>query len=273
MIFSIITIVYNAADLIEETMRSVLDQNYPEIEYIIIDGSSNDGTQVKIEKLLPAFIRKGIKTIYSSEPDKGISDAFNKGIRKASGDIIVLINAGDCLLPGALEKVADAWAEDDEIVYGKTLAIDKKNNLRYLREIPCNLDLSKMVYNGLVFTHQSAFVKKTVYDKYGLYDENIKYIMDSFLFIHFYQMGVHFRYLDEVLVSMLYGGISSKPSKGMLQEKIKLSEKYHGYSKKTIIFNHYKKIPIFYCKSIIRKFPWLWMKVIGKKRLVPDNDY
>ncbi len=273
MIFSVITICFNAVDLIEETMKTVLRQDYSNIEYIIVDGGSNDGTQNKIEEIIPIFEKKGISVKYTSESDRGISDAFNKGIRKATGDVIALINAGDCLLPGVLKKLADNWEDTDQVVYGKTLAIDKENNLRYLREIPDNVDLSKIAYSGLVFTHQSAFVKKEVYDKYGLYDVDIKYIMDSFLFAHFYECGVHFRYFDEVLVSMLYGGISSRPSKEMLKEKILLSEKYNGPSEKSILVAYYKSIPIDFIKSVIRKNPRLWLLMIGQKRAISKDAY
>lgn len=273
MKFSIITICFNAVDLIEETMKTVLNQDYPYIEYIIIDGGSNDGTQAVIENAIPKFEKRGICVKYTSESDRGISDAFNKGIRRATGDVIALINAGDCLLPSALEKIANNWMDTDQIIYGKTLAIDKKNHLRYLREIPNNVNLSKIAYNGLVFTHQSSFVKREVYEKYGLYDIDIKYIMDSFLFAHFYECGVRFRYLDEVLVSMLYGGISSRPSKKMLKEKIQLSEKYNGPLEKKIVFDYYKSIPIDIVKSFIRKNPKLWEYLIGKDRRVSESEY
>ena len=271
--FSIITISYNAVKLIEETMNSVLNQNYTNIEYIIIDGNSTDGTQAIIENKIPELNKRNIQVQYSSEPDKGISDAFNKGILKATGDIIALINAGDCLLPGVLEKIANNWLDTDQIIYGKTLAIDKEHNLRYLREIPNNIDLSKIAYNGLVFTHQSAFVKREVYEKYGLYDDNIHYIMDSFLFAHFYENNVHFRYYDEVLVSMLFGGISSKPSKKMLKEKILLSKKYNGPSTNKIILNYYKGCLFYFLKRGIRKNKKLWNLMIGKKRQISDNDF
>lgn len=264
---SIITIAYNAVDYIEGTIRSILNQNYDNIEFILVDGGSNDGTCEKIEKLLPEIKNKCVDYSYTSEPDNGISDAFNKGIQRATGDIVGLINSGDGLMPGALCFINENWRSDDQIVYGKTLAIDEKYNLKYLREIPDNVDLDRMVYNGLIFTHQSAFVKRSIYTQYGLYDVTFKYVMDSDLFLHFYyDAHVKFRYLDFVLVSMLCGGISARISKNMIKEQIRISQKYGGYSAKIIWMNSIKEVPKTFIKDIIRRYPSIWYKIIGANR-------
>ena len=97
---SVITITYNSAATIEETIRSVTMQDYPDLEYVIIDGGSTDGTLDVVQKY------KDRIQVVVSEPDKGISDAFNKGVDRATGEIIGIINSDDILLPGALQEVA-----------------------------------------------------------------------------------------------------------------------------------------------------------------------
>lgn len=270
--FSIITICYNAENEIESTLKSVLNQNYLPLEYLIVDGSSTDKTNEIIKEYLPGLKKKGIIVKYSSQKDRGISDAFNKGIMAATGDVIGLINAGDCLMPHSLEYLNQAFQEPWDIIYGKTLCIDKKHNLKYLRQIPDNLDLNKMKYNGLVFTHQSAFVRKKIYDDYGLYDISYKYVMDSDLFLHFYTEGASFHYIDYTLVSMLSGGVSSRSTHALLKENIRISEKYGGYSKQRLYLNWIKGIPRRIVVNILRNFPAIWYRSIGKDRIWKDEN-
>ena len=124
-----------------------------------------------------------------------------------------------------------------------------------------------MKYNGLIFTHQSAFVKKSVYDKYGLYDITYKYVMDSELFIKFYNEGVKFRYIDELVVSMLAGGVSSKATHKLLKEELRLSKKYDGYSAFQMYYRWIKGSPRRLFVNIAKHFPKLWYKMIGKDRI------
>ena len=99
---SIITITYNSERTVEETLKSVISQAYPKLEYIIVDGASKDKTLDVVAKYKDSIAR------IISEPDKGIADAFNKGIRMATGDLIGIINSDDLLLPGALRKMAES---------------------------------------------------------------------------------------------------------------------------------------------------------------------
>ena len=107
---SIITITYNSERTVEETLKSVISQAYPNLEYIIVDGASKDKTLDVVAKYKDSIAR------IISEPDKGIADAFNKGIRMATGDLIGIINSDDLLLPGALRKMAESYDGDPDSV-------------------------------------------------------------------------------------------------------------------------------------------------------------
>ena len=265
-VFSIVTICRNAENEIFDTISSVLNQDYDKIEYIIVDGASTDQTNEIIKSLEWEIRKKCVRFVYISEPDQGISDAFNKGITESQGEIIGLINAGDTILPGALCLLDEAFTEESDIVYGNTVLIDKKRNLTYLREKPENVDYSRFAYDGLGFTHQSAFVKRKLYEDVGLYDINFKIVMDTELFIRFYRYGAKFQYIDRNLVSMLAGGISSRTSKRMLQEKMEIERRYGGYGKSVLILRYIVRIPVRWIKNCLRKNKKLWYFVIGRKR-------
>lgn len=126
---SIVTICKNAENEIIDTLQSVLLQDYSNLEYIIIDGGSTDETNNIINQYYGLLQSKGIKTVYISEPDKGISDAFNKGISISTGDIIGLINAGDTLLEHSLRTISENFDEQLDVLYGNTVFVDKKTVL------------------------------------------------------------------------------------------------------------------------------------------------
>ena len=114
-VISVVTICYNSVNTLEETIKSVVEQKYPYIDYVIIDGGSTDGTLDIIEQY------KEHLGYFCSEPDKGISDAFNKGIFHAKGDLIVIINSDDILLPNALEVVAKFYEPDVDVYRGNVI--------------------------------------------------------------------------------------------------------------------------------------------------------
>ena len=269
---SIVTISYNAENEIEETIKSVLQQHYRPLEYLLIDGASKDRTPVIIKNSIKKMQHVGIEVKYVSEPDNGISDAFNKGIHLSTGDIVGLINAGDGLCADALEKVGKAFEElDADIIYGNTVCIDKKNKISYLRQIPKGIDVKRIKYDGLIFTHQSAFVRKEVYEKYGLYDTSFKHVMDSDLFAKFAENDVKFCYINETLVSMLAGGISSKPTLKLVRENIRVAKRYGGYSAFKIYVRWIIGLPRSDVVAIIKKCPFLWYLLIGKERMMNAN--
>lgn len=192
---SMITICYNAEKTIAKTIESVLSQDYENLEYIIVDGGSKDHTVDTIK----GYGNKKIRWI--SEKDNGISDAFNKGIKMATGDLIGLINADDYLLPHALANLALACRDCTDVLYGNTIVNDEKNGLRLIKRAGSveNLEYS------LPFIHQSSLVRKTAYEQYGTYSEKYKICMDYDLFAKFYRGGQSFNLSIQSLAAFRMG--------------------------------------------------------------------
>lgn len=198
---SIITICYNSEKTIEDTIKSVIKQNYDNLEYIIIDGASTDNTLNIINKY-----KKHISKIVS-EPDNGISDAFNKGIKLATGDIIGLINSDDLLNKDALINL-DKFVRKNlgyDVYYGDVIIFNSKFN--YLRKINSSLSRLKLQF---ILNHPSTFITKKAYEEYGLYDNEYKICMDFELLSKFYLNGAKFIHIDYIMTLFRLGGISNQ---------------------------------------------------------------
>ncbi len=205
---SIITIVLNGEVLIEKTIESVLGQSYQNIEYVIIDGGSKDGTVEIIKKYSSQL------SYWHSETDNGISDAFNKGIRQAQGEIIGLLNAGDWYEFDAVERIVEAFreAEKTDIVCG-SLQFWKGDQREYLcQSVPRLLDADMSV------THPTCFLRAELYRKMGLFSNDYKYAMDYELLLRMKNGGAVFLSLDYTLTNMLHEGISETNWQAALRE-------------------------------------------------------
>jgi glycosyltransferase involved in cell wall biosynthesis len=197
---SIITVVYNGEKYLEQTISSVLNQTYNNVEYIIIDGGSCDGTLDIVRRYEHAI------DYWVSESDNGISDAFNKGIRLCSGDIIGIINADDWYEEDALKTVAEYYQanRDVDVLHG---------NMRYwfsstekMELIP---DLKTIKYEMNLF-HPSVFVTLSTYKDSGLFDIDYRYAMDYELLLRFFMHKKQFLYIDSILANMRGGGESNR---------------------------------------------------------------
>ena len=198
---SIITITYNSEAIVEETIKSVISQDYPNLEYIIIDGGSKDNTLAVVDK----YRDKIAKVV--SEPDKGISDAFNKGIRNATGDIVGIINSDDILLPGALKAVADAYEEGVGVYRGNVFIWESASDTR-IQAVP-SMKFPLHTFKKRIVCHPGTFVAKWAYEKYGLYKTHFRFMMDVDLLIRFYEAGVKFKYVPTELAMFRLGGVTS----------------------------------------------------------------
>ncbi|WP_418417347.1 glycosyltransferase family 2 protein [Blautia sp.] len=206
---SIITITYNSEKTLERAIKSIVEQDYDNLEYIIVDGGSNDST-LEIIKKYDTKISSWI-----SEPDNGISDAFNKGIKMATGDIIGIINSDDGLLPGALKTISLNYEKDIDVYRGKVLLWKEDSEVK-VEEIPS----MHFNFNGMnKISHQGTFISKSAYRKFGMYDEACKFVMDYDLLLRYERSGAKFKYIDKVLAFYSLGGITfSKYTKSRRME-------------------------------------------------------
>lgn len=184
---SVVTVCYNAVDCIEQTMLSVLDQTYHDIEYIIIDGGSTDGTVDIIKKYADRL------AYWISEPDKGIYDAMNKGIAVATGDYINFMNAGDTFRDqSSIDTYVDVIKPESEIIYGDVII---KYHSRFQYRKPLWLDhLSEC----LPFCHQSVIVKTGLL-RDRQFDTSYRILGDYDFFYSCYKRGLCFQYIPEAL--------------------------------------------------------------------------
>lgn len=197
---SVITITFNSAATLEETILSVTSQDYPDLEYVIIDGGSTDGTLDIIRKYQDKI------QIVVSEPDRGISDAFNKGIARATGEIVGIINSDDILLPGALQKVADSYDPKVDVYSGHILFWDVDTDETFPSYPDVAFDTLRLQYN---VAHPARFIRKDAYERYGLYREDLRYMMDIELLCRFYKQGASFLLVDSPLAKFRIGGTTN----------------------------------------------------------------
>jgi len=204
---SIITAVLNGAKTIEYCIQSVLMQTYPHIEHIIIDGGSTDGTVEIIKKYEDKI------AYWVSEPDNGYYDAINKGIKAACGDIIGILNSDDFYANDkVIEKVVDVFRKNNvDSCYGDLQYVDKRDPdkvIRYWKSSPYRNGLFK---KGWMIPHPTFFVKRKVYEKYGLFNSDLKIAADYELMLRFLEKNkISTYYIPEVLVKMRLGGASNR---------------------------------------------------------------
>lgn len=209
MKISIITVVRNNEKTIKDAIESVLGQTYKNIEYIIIDGKSTDGT-VEVIKSYENKISKFI-----SEPDKGLYDAMNKGIKFSTGDVVGILNSDDFYINEfVIERVVKEFEEKKidslfaDLVYVKSQNVNKI--VRYYDSGYFNP--SKFAY-GWMPAHPTFFVKRSVYEKYGLFRTDLKTSADFDILARFlYTHKISYSYIKEVLVKMRLGGVSTSIS-------------------------------------------------------------
>ncbi len=235
---TVVTVNYNDTEGLKKTMNSVLQQTSNEFEYIVIDGNSTDGSK----EVLQSFNDPKLNAV--SEPDSGIYNAMNKGIKLAKGEYILFLNSGDFLVSeDVLEKYIPKINNKISFI-GFNLLLDTKND-RKLREHPEKISFSYLVSNTL--SHPSTLIKRTMFEKYGLYNENNKIISDwEFYFITIGLHGESFQMIPEVLTVFDMNGISSKSENLSLvkkeREKVLKNNLKSVYNSEldTFIFSHFK---------------------------------
>lgn len=211
---SIITVCYNCAKTIEKTIKSVLSQTYSNIEYIVIDGKSNDGTVDIIHRYERSI------SFWISEPDGGIYEAMNKGIDAATGDIIGFINGDDYYADDAIKVIAKRYIETNaDVIYGDLTFIDA-NGPRNDWKAP--EDLSDF-YCGMVIPHPSTFCKTILLKRYKM-DMGYKIASDYKLLLQLYHDKMKFVHIDKVIAFFYTGGVSGRKLYGAAKETYNISK-------------------------------------------------
>ena len=204
---SIITVAFNSVDTIKETIESIIAQNYTNIEYIIIDGGSKDGTLDLAKKY-----SKHIEYI-SSEPDNGIYDAMNKGINAATGDIVGILNSDD-FYPNSfvLSNVASSFEKYNcDAIYGDLVYVKSDNVSKITRYWQAGKYSTSKIKNGWMLPHPTFFVKREIYQRYGLYNTALKSAADYEMILKLlYKHNISVYYIPMILVNMRLGGESNK---------------------------------------------------------------
>ncbi len=216
---SIITITYNSERTLKETLESVVSQNYPDLEYIIIDGGSKDATLSILESY------KEHISYLVSEKDDGISDAFNKGIKVATGDVIGILNSDDLLLPNALHAIAEAYEQGVDVYRGNIILWNDVTQYK-CREIP-SMKFPKVPY-VIHVAHPATFITREAYQKHGVFDLSFHYAMDLELLCRFYREGAVFKYVDADLAMFRIGGATSESLRKKKDELMLLIRKNGG---------------------------------------------
>jgi glycosyltransferase involved in cell wall biosynthesis len=204
---SIITAVYNGESSILATLTSVATQDYPAIEHIVIDGASRDSTA--------ALVRNSATRVahFVSEPDAGVYDAFNKGLRLATGDVIAFLNCGDTYIStGVVARMVDVLSLNGvEAAFADILIADSSDHDRVIRRYSSRkFSPQRMVY-GLMPAHPSLFLRRGVYERVGEYDTSFRIAGDFELCLRvFVTASATYRYLNEAIVRMPSGGLSNR---------------------------------------------------------------
>ena len=214
---SIITVTYNSEKTIDNCMQSVLNQTYRDLEYIIIDGLSKDKTLEVIK--LKSELHTNIKII--SERDYGIYDALNKGIEKATGDIIGFVHSDDFLSDKTIvESIVECFkATDADGLYGDLHYVAKDNTDKIVRNWVSKPYKQKLLKQGWMPPHPTLYLRKIIYDTYGGFDLNFKIAADyDFILRIFKQKQLKFCYLPKIIVKMRVGGASNRSIKNIIQK-------------------------------------------------------
>ncbi|WP_017729777.1 glycosyltransferase family 2 protein [Nafulsella turpanensis] len=214
MKISVVTVVYNNINTIRETIESVLGQDYPDLEYIIVDGASTDGT-LELVKGYGSRISRFI-----SEPDKGLYDAINKGIKLASGDVVGLLHSDDLFYhSGVVSKIAKAFQQNAvDSVYADLHYVAQHDTLRVVRDWRSGEYKRNRFQRGWMPPHPTFYVKKVFYERFGLYDTEFKSAADYELMLRLlYKHGISTHYIPDTLVKMRVGGESNRSLKNRLR--------------------------------------------------------
>ncbi len=225
---SVITAVFNAKDSVEQAIKSVLSQTYHNFELIIIDGASTDGTREIIENF------KDNLSVFVSEPDDGIYDALNKGIKCATGDVIGFLHADDVFENNnILSKLAKTFSNSEiDAVYGDLVYISKNNPANVLRYWKSGSYSREMLKLGWMPPHPTFYCRRSAYTQMGMFDVSFDIAADYDCMLRFLTSEkFNCGYIPEVLVRMRVGGKSNRSLSNIVRKSV---EDYRALTRNNI---------------------------------------
>ncbi len=222
-LFSIITITYNAADTVEPTLRSIAEQTCRLYEHLVIDGASTDNTLQLVNQAANPL------TTIVSEPDRGLYDAMNKGLARATGDYVIFLNAGDSFhSPDTLQLIADAAMDNDYpgIIYGQTDIVDADRRRIGPRHLTAPEVLEfKSFANGMVVCHQAFVALRKITEPFDL---RYRFSADYEWCLRCLRKSRRNQYVDAVLIDYLNEGVTTRNHRKSLLERFKIMCRYYG---------------------------------------------
>lgn len=234
MKITLITVTYNSSNTLKSTFESILKQSYTDIEYIVVDGSSKDNTLSIIKEYEPLFKAK-LKWI--SEPDEGLYDAMNKGIRMATGDIVGILNSDDFFTSNnVLQEIATTFKKNKELdaIYGDIHFVNPDNLQKCVRYYSSKVFKRGLMRLGFIPAHPSFYIRRECFDKYGLYKTDYKIAADfEFLLRVIYKQKIRTKYLPMDMVTMRTGGASTSGIKsyvGIMKEHLRAFKENEIYT-------------------------------------------
>ncbi|MCW0484745.1 glycosyltransferase family 2 protein [Gaoshiqia sediminis] len=241
MKFSLITATYNSAATLATCIASVQDQTHPDIEHIIIDGASKDNT-LEVIRSMPNRVSKIV-----SEPDKGIYDAMNKGIGLASGELVGILNSDDLLCdPEALAKVVRVFEADPSLdaVYADLYYVDQQDTNKIVRRWTSGE--KKPFSKGWHPAHPTLYLKKSVYNAYGLFNLDLKLAADFEIMLRFLEKHrIKTHYLPERFVKMRLGGATNKSLGNIYKQNIECIKAFrvNNLPVNPVLYPFYRIVP------------------------------
>jgi glycosyltransferase involved in cell wall biosynthesis len=229
---SIITVCYNSAATIQDTINSVARQSYINKEHIIVDGASKDAT-MEMVRTSPSV------SLYVSETDSGIFDAMNKGIKLVSGDVIGMLNADDFYIDNAvLSDVAKVFEDEGvDACFADLFYVSQNDTDKVVRYWKSKEYKPGLFKKGWMPAHPTFFVRKRIYEKLGAFDLNYKFAADFELLLRFIEKNkINTVYLPRVILKMRLGGASNKTLKNIITQNKEIIQ---------ILHDHYKNISLF----------------------------
>ena len=248
MKITVITVAYNSAATIADTLRSVAGQTHPNIEHIVIDGASSDGTVALVRE------HASPTTTLLSEPDRGIYDAMNKGLQLATGDLVGFLNADDMLAgPNAVASLAAAASHAEaDVVYGDLSYVRKDRPTEVLRYWSSGaFDADRLRY-GWMPPHPTFYVRRSALKSFGPFDLQFRIAADyDFMLRYLGRPGIRVAYVPEVLVHMRAGGASNRSMRAMMQksrEDLAALKKNRVGGVATLLCKNARKLPQFFLR-------------------------